>query len=260
MTPTANTGKSERDRFNLHEAFAGTERQLLATLGTGREVSGHAGVQGHGTETKWQEMLKGVLPERYTICSAFVVDSDGGQSEQIDLAVVDRYYSPLFWEWGGHVYVPAESVYAVFEIKPEMSRRNLLYTTQKIASVRHLRRTSVGFGWAMGIMPAREPAPILGGFLAGGSEWSPPFGEAFHEALTDAGTEGWIDVGCVLGEGSFEMASNASTDGVSVGPRECALISFVLSLLRRLQAMGSASGIDYMAYASWLGEAGEPPG
>jgi hypothetical protein len=107
-----------------------------------------------GTETHWHELLGGLLRARYQAMRAFVVDSRAGQSDQIDLAIIDRHLSPLFWEWGGHCYVPAESVYGVFEIKPEINRQYVLYAGGKIASVRRLHRTSASFGWAMGTMPA----------------------------------------------------------------------------------------------------------
>lgn len=251
MTPSTEA-PDERPTFDLHEAFAGEEEQLLTALRTGSRNAGHPGVQGQGTETRWHDMLASVLPARYKVCTAFVIDSIGGQSEQIDLAIVDRHYSPLFWEWGGHQYVPAESVYAVFEVKPEINREHVLYAGQKIASVRRLHRTSVAFGWAMGTMPGREPPSILGGLLAGHSGWSPPFGGPFHQALGQVVEHGSIDLGCVLGHGAFEVPHGARADAVVVDSAASALVSFTLKLLKRLQGLGSAPAIDYDAYAAWI--------
>lgn len=247
-------GRSDNRRFDLHDAFLGKEEELLAALRTGQRNSGHSGVQGEGTETHWHEMLGAILPARYQAIRAFVVDSRGGQSEQIDLAIIDRHFSPLFWEWGGHCYVPAESVYGVFEVKPEINREYVLYASTKIASVRNLHRTSAPFGWAMGTMPARSVPPILGGFLAASSGWSPTFGDPFRRALTDIGDGGDIDVGCVLNEGSFELPVGAtSADKVMVSDPTTALVSFTLILLHRLQGIGSAPAIDYDAYTQWIG-------
>ncbi|HTW09945.1 MAG TPA: DUF6602 domain-containing protein [Acidimicrobiales bacterium] len=239
--------------FDLHDAFMGKEEELLTKLRTGQRNAGHSGVQGAGTEDQWHTMLADILPARYQAIRAFVVDSRGGQSEQIDLAIVDRHFSPLFWEWGGHCYVPAESVYAAFEVKPEINREYLLYGGGKVASVRRLRRTSVPFGWAMGTMPAREVPPILGGFLAGSSGWSPPLGQPLREALADVGNNGQIDLGCVLGAGSFEIPVGQGIDDLVVSDASAALVSFTLTLLHRLQGIGSAPAIDYKAYAGWVG-------
>jgi hypothetical protein len=60
--------------------------------------------------------LSEILPSRYQVSKGFVVDSDSMRSEQIDVIIHDRVFSPLLWEDGGYMYVPAESVYAVFEV------------------------------------------------------------------------------------------------------------------------------------------------
>lgn len=238
--------------FDLHGAFLDQERELLAALKTGRRNAGHPGVQGQGTETQWQALLEKVLPARYEVSPAIVVDSRGGRSQQIDLVVRDGHFSPQFWEWGGHRYVPAESVYAVAEVKPEINRDHLLYAGEKIASVRGLYRTSVPFGWAMGTMEARPLPPILGIFLAGDSRWSPTFGDPFRKALKDVTQEGRLDIGCVLGSASFEVAHDQDADAVAVGAADTALVSFTLALLKRLQGLGSSPAIDYDAYATWV--------
>ncbi len=245
------TAHQEGRRFDLHQAFMGQEDQLLSALRTGQRNAGHAGVQGTGTETHWHELLGSILPARYQALRAFVVDSKGGQSEQIDLAIIDRHFSPLFWEWGDHCYVPAESVYAVFEIKPEINRDYILYAGQKIASVRSLHRTSVSFGWAMGRMPARDLPPVLGGFLAGDSGWNPTFGDPFRRALSEIASPGEIDIGCVLSNGSFEIPVDGGIDDIVIGEATTALVSFTLTLLKRLQGIGSAPAINYEAYAQW---------
>jgi len=253
VTTTGNTPAPRR--FDLHAAFTGTEEQLSAALRTARQVAGHPTVKGDGTEMHWHEVLKAFLPSRYQVSRAIVVDSRGGQSEQIDLVVRDQHFSPLFWEWGGHLYVPVESVYAVFEVKQELSRDNILYAATKVSSVRNLHRTSSSFGWAMGTMPAKKAEdlpPILGGFLAGASGWSPAFGKPFRQALADTKATGALDLGCVLGRGGFEIPHGAGSNAVAVSEPGIALVSFMLTMLRRLQGLGSAPGIDYDAYGAWI--------
>ena len=164
---TEQDGAAGERTFDLHQAFLGRETEPLAALETGRRNAGQPGVQGQGSEMHWQALLEAVLPARYKVSPAIVVDSRGGQSQQIDLVIRDGHFSPLFWEWGGHCYVPVESVYAVAEVKPEINRKHLLYAGDKVASVRGLLRTSASFGWAMGTMEARSLPPIMGMFLAG---------------------------------------------------------------------------------------------
>jgi hypothetical protein len=250
--------ESERKRFNLHSAYKGEEEKLLAALRTGREVAGHPVAQGQGTESNWHAVLVDVLPKRYQVSTGFVVDSHGNQSDQIDLIIRDAHFSPLFWEFGGFLYVPAESVYAAFEVKQTINRENVLYASDKVASVRRLHRTSASFAWARGNMEARQLPPILGGLLVGGSDWTPAFGGPFSRALTDCPADGKLDLGCVLGHGSFEV-DPASTGIAKSVNTDTALVSFTLTLLKRLQGLGSAPAIDYDAYSAWVSSQSHQP-
>ena len=65
-------------------------------------------------------MLKTYLPERYRADKAYVVDSKGAFSDQIDVVVYDRQYSPFIFTYENETIIPAESVYAVFEAKRQM--------------------------------------------------------------------------------------------------------------------------------------------
>lgn len=243
--------KDELIDFDLHEVFAGQEATLLAELNAGKQA-GHSGVQGSGTEDRWIALLRERLPHRYEVTRAIVVDSTGHRSQQIDVVIHDRHFSPKFWEYGDHHYVPAECVYAVFEVKPELNREYVLYAGEKAASVRALHRTSTSFGWALGPMPPRPLFPILSGILCDNSSWIPPFGEPFGKALNDVGTDGRIDLGCVLGHGAFEVPYDGVAGQVTVSGADTALVTFLLKLLHRLQGLGSASAIDYSAYARWI--------
>src|SRR5262245_58738732 len=97
---------------------------MLAQLSVGGMFE-HASSAGHATETKWLGFLNNYLPHRYRAAPAFVLDSEGHRSRQIDVAIFDHLYSaPLFPHDSGF-HIPAESVYAVFEIKPTFSRQFL---------------------------------------------------------------------------------------------------------------------------------------
>lgn len=233
--------------IDLHRVFTGQEEVLRTQLRTGKQA-GHPGVQGDGTEHHWIELLRTRLPRRYDVTKAIVVDSDGQRSDQIDMVVYDRQYSPEFWEQGEHRYVPAESVYAVFEIKPEFNREYVLYAGDKIASVRGLKRTSNSFGWAGGTHGGHGGFEPLGGILCTTSAWSPPFGNPFLQALRTVDAEGQLDLGCVLGHGAFEVPDRSVCDQIATSDPTVTLVSFLLTLLRRLQTLGSAPALDYAAY------------
>jgi hypothetical protein len=66
------------------------------------------------------------------------VDSQNRFSEQIDVVVFDRQYSPFIFKYANELVIPAESVYAVFEIKQSIDVNHVKYAQKKVASVRRL--------------------------------------------------------------------------------------------------------------------------
>jgi len=64
------------------------------------------------------------LPSRYAVTKGFVFDATGKISEQLDVIIYDAHYSPLIFETGaGEKFITAESVYAVFDSKPEINKK-----------------------------------------------------------------------------------------------------------------------------------------
>jgi hypothetical protein len=243
-------------RFDLPNAFFKRQEMLAAELGVG-DITTHPGTKGDDTELNWMRMLDAMLPRRYGVCKAFVVDASGYQSEQIDIVIHDRHFSPLLFEVGGANYIPAESVYAAFEVKQQLDKPNLKYAGAKIASVRRLHRTSVDVPHAGGSYDPVMPRRIIGGFLARRSEWNPPFGNAFKECLDALDEHGGdeveygIDIGCAVQHGGFSVdrqKEDPRTTTIEHCEARVALIYFVMRLLRQLQVVGSAPAIDYDAY------------
>lgn len=242
--------------FDLTDAFLKRQEKLLADLGVG-DVATHGPTKGNDAELNWLHMLREMLPKRYGVTKAFVVDSRGYRSEQIDVVIHDRHFSPLLFEVGGADFIPAESVYAAFECKQAMDKEQLEYAARKIASVRRLHRTSVDVPHAGGKYDPVTPRRIIGGFLARRSYWSPPFGEPFEKclrALDDLGGDDvdfGLDIGCAVQHGGFAVdRSKESFRDIVLDRSEAgvALISFVMRLLRQLQTVGSAPAIDYDGY------------
>lgn len=236
--------------FDLRNAFLLRQEQLLATLGLGRSVGSHPVVIGDDSELNWRGMLEAILPTRYRVSKGLVVDAKGCRSEQIDLLIYDRHFSPILLDVGDYVFVPAEAVYAAFEVKQEMTRDTILYAAKKMASLRKLERTSAPVPFVTGPIGPKPLHDILGGLLAMDTPWKPPFGEPFQRALEDAAADAPISLGCALRSGAFEIdPSGASTTAEA----DTTLIFFVLRLLKRLQKMASVPAIDYDKYAQVLG-------
>jgi len=115
---------------------------MRAKLSLNKKILTHPVSKGNASELEWLSMLSSYLPTRYKVEKAFVIDSEGKVSDQIDIVIFDRHYSPFLLRQNGATYVPAESVYAVIEVKPTLNPASIRYTADKAASVRRLKRTS----------------------------------------------------------------------------------------------------------------------
>ncbi len=129
--------------WKLQDLLAGLHDEVEAKLATARRTIAHAPSKGAAAETVWLEMLQTYLPQRYSADSVFVIDSLGRSSEQIDIAIFDRHYTPFVFNFHGAKVIPSGGVYAVFEAKQTVNAANIAYAQEKISTVRQLHRTSL---------------------------------------------------------------------------------------------------------------------
>jgi len=235
--------------WSLQRLLARLHADIEHRLATAREAFGHPVAKGDASEGVWLDLLQRYLPKRYQAAKAHVVDSAGSFSEQIDVLVFDRQYSPFIFEFEGQTVIPAESVYAVFEAKQTINADLVKYAQGKVESVRRLHRTSLPIPHAGGTFDAKLPGHILGGLLTFESEWSPPLGEAPKDALATGGPGGVLDLGCVAARGTFGC-DTAGCHVFTVGGKPAT--AFLFELIARLQAAATVPMIDIRAYASWL--------
>ena len=239
---------------NLRDLFFALQSDLAADLETSRKAILHPGAKGSATEKGWRKMLGKYLPWRYCVSKAFVVDSNGAMSHEIDLVIHDRQYSPLLFKHQGALYVPAESVYAVFEIKQVLDGENLDYAARKAASVRKLERTSAPFRHAEGTS-VKQPSEILAGLLCLRSGWTGPFETSLRKALKAAPREGRLDLLCALRSATVDVAYGPDDRATfQTSADDTALIFFFLRLLARLREMATVPAMDLEKYGRVLFE------
>lgn len=224
--------------------FTSLQKSLITQLETGRDLATHPSDLGDDSELKWLAFLQTHLPRRYRAEKAKVIDHKGQVSEQIDIVIFDALYSPVWAAERGVTYVPAEAVYAVIEVKQDMTAGHLAYAAKKVESVRRLERTTTSIPHAGGRFPAKPPFPILGIFLA-------LQGAALERKKLSTLAESKnvirrLDLGCVVQRGSFEVVDGT----LVIQPRNVSLSYFVLRLLARLQALGTVPAIDLDAYSA----------
>lgn len=235
--------------WSLPQLLAGLHDDIEQRLRTARAAFGHPVLKGDASETVWLELLKTYLPERYQAARATVVDSTGTFSEQIDVVVFDRQYSPFIFHFEGQAVIPAESVYAVFEAKQAINAAQVGYAQQKVASVRRLHRTSLPIPHAGGTYPPRALPSILGGLLTFESDWKPALGQPLIDSLGSGAAGGQLDLGCVAAHGMFGCDASGC---YAITPQGKPATAFLLELIARLQGAATVPMIDVRAYARWL--------
>jgi hypothetical protein len=243
-----------RNTIELHNLFLDLQQQLVAKLVTNRRNIQHPGTKGDASELCWLDMLNSYLPQRYHAAKAFVVDSEGQISDQIDLVIFDRQYSPFLFNQNNALYVPAESVYITMEVKQDIDKDVIEYAGAKAASVRQLKRTSVPVPHAGGEFPPKEHFEILSGIVALGCKWDPPYGESFTNAIKKLPIEKRIHIGCALKSGAFDVTYIDNTEiNIETCGAEESLVFFFLRLLARLQQLGTVPAMNIAEYAKSLG-------
>jgi len=233
--------------WSLTRILSDLHQDIERRLASARSTLGHSVAKGSASERVWLELFEKYLPQRYQARGAFVVDSNGKFSEQIDVVIFDRQYSPFIFNFEGQLVIPAESVYAVFEAKQAINATQVEYAQGKVESVRALHRTSLPIPHAGGVFPPKPLPHIIGGLLTFESDWSPALGEALRTAL--ASPVGRLDLGCVAAHGVFRGGTDGSYELEQGGKPATA---FLLELIAMLQSSATVPMIDVRAYAKWL--------
>ena len=83
------------NNWSLSRLLAGLHDDIERRLSIARESFVHPGTKGDASEHVWLELLQSYLPQRYQAATAHVVDSLGKFSDQIDVVIFDRQYSPF---------------------------------------------------------------------------------------------------------------------------------------------------------------------
>lgn len=237
------------DKTSLKALYVALQEEMISKANFSAVLS-HPTDKGDNAEENWISWFNKYLPQRYKAAKATVIDSKGMFSDQIDVVLYDAQYSYLAFNNKGILYVPAESVYAIFEVKQELSKSYMEYAGKKAESVRKLYRTSAPIPYANGTYAPKRLHRILAGILTTSCGWKSIFGKSFISCLENYSNMQQIDCGCVLKSGSYffdykELILSTSTADES-------LVFFFLQLLILLQKIGTVPAIDLNEYKKTL--------
>jgi len=241
----------EENKIDLKKIFLDLQNQMITKLTTNRECISHPETKGSASELNWIEMLNSYLPERYQVEKGFIIDSRGCISNQIDIIIFDRQYSPLLFNQNGAFFIPAESVYAVFEVKQDLNKTSIEYAGKKAGSVRCLYRTSSPIHYAGGTYLPKPLFDILAGILTLDCTWKSLENNVIP-ILKELSSPEKIHFGCSLQTGSFNAEYSEDTIEIKYSHKNESLIFFFLHLLEKLQKLGTVPALNITEYAKSL--------
>jgi hypothetical protein len=229
---------NQTNKAKLDLLFQSMDKAIKGRLPAGDAIA-HPHNKGVRTEYLWLQMLESYLPMRYKIDSGFVVDSENSISDQIDIIIYDRTYTPFIFVEQFVKYIPAEGVYAIFEVKQKFDDNNYKYAINKVESVKRLKRTSASFQDYKGQQKKSHDFGIIGGIITTKIGSKTKFSNAkdldiifsFDYALKIRKSSGGYD--------TFEQCK------VPI----CAV--FVLKLTEKLRDIGTVAALEIDNYLKW---------
>ena len=199
---------------------------------------------------------------------AIVIDSSGNVSEQMDVVIYDAIYTPFIFKQDGFMYIPAESVYAVVEVKQDVEG-HIEYAAKKVESVRKLKRTSISMVSSGKTTPARALTKIIGGILTTTSSYRG--NDTVIKQLEKLKGLQTLDLGCFCDAGSFyidyketvpeyiatikdnrkyieKVYESREVNEIEFSNKNVSLFTFFLQLVSYLKSIGTVPAIDINAY------------
>ncbi|MDA2912549.1 hypothetical protein MYX77_01065 [Acidobacteriia bacterium AH_259_A11_L15] len=242
----------KKNRVDLSSVFAAVAEQLRAQFNAIQHSVQHGPTKGSAGEAVWREWLERHLPRRYAAGTGFVTDSKGYQSKQQDIVIYDRQYSPLLYVERDALFIPAESVYAVVEVKTSLTPDEIGDAKAKIASVRTLYRApSQKVLHAAGVARPRKHGRIFGYVVATTTSLSR---RNFQKRLARhlrSDQASFIDGGCILSVGAFStQLARAKVDLRTVESADHALFCFFGLLFEDLKSLATVRPFDLGHYAT----------
>lgn len=245
VSPNTALQAPANDASWLKLAFANVQSTLRSQMALASQSISHAGTMGSVNEEHWLELLRSYLPNRYEVATGIIIDSKGNRSDQIDVVIFDRHFTPTLLDQKSHRYIPAEAVYAIFECKPVIDKAYIEYAEAKAASVRRMTRTSVPIAYAGGTFQPKPHFRILAGLLAPRAGWVDGLGASFSRNLSNDDLTS-LDCVCALDHGCYDNYDGSPLVVSEPG----AMMYFLFRVLARLQSLGTVPAIDWAAYSS----------
>lgn len=122
------------------EVLLSSQKKLDISAEQIRNLIPTSGEIGTLIEEMFRSYLSEVLPEKIGVSHGFVMDSDDGKSQQMDIIFYDKMSTPrIFTSTAANVF-PVEATYACGEVKTKLNAKELKDSFKKCLSYKDLRR------------------------------------------------------------------------------------------------------------------------
>ena len=235
--------------MDLNKVFSTIGSQMLADFDGFQSQITHKGERGSERETSIKLFLEAYLPKRYAIASGEIVDSQGNTSRQCDLVIFDSQNCPLLLAGKDYRIFPAESVYAVIEVKSVLDTAQLKKAADNIFSVKNLKRDN---GNIAGVVFAYK--------ATGEGKTIEKYTRRVQTINKSLQPFQYVDLWCILDSGIICLWDEEGLTRVSDKPSERIMVSwhefygppvllwFFIQLLDLLDGQKNA-GPDYRSYS-----------
>lgn len=250
MTNKAKEQSTHDGKAFLKGRFIDVETAFVEDLKRHQREITHDGTLGDVTEDAWIDLFKRYLPARYRVAKAFAVDHLGNTTDQLDCLIYDAHFTPALFGKDKHLYVPAEAVYATFEVKQTINAEHLEYAASKVASLRALQRTSAPLESAQGTSAPKPLLPIIGGLLGMNASWSDGLGDTFLKNFNELTAEKRLDLILTAESGFCDRLEIERAPVIFNGSGS--LIRGLFRLLKALRSKATVPAIEWEKYESVL--------
>jgi hypothetical protein len=114
------------DYLSYQKSIAG---ELIAVKDRVRNFTQNWGEDGRYKEIIFANVLQRALPNIAKVGTGFVIGKNNEVTRQIDIIVYDRRY-PMFFQKDNFIIAPAESVFAIIEVKTRAESDNIIKAIQ----------------------------------------------------------------------------------------------------------------------------------
>ena len=122
------------------ELLLSSQKKLEMSAEQIRNLIPTSGEIGTLIEEMFRSYLTEVLPEKIGVSNGFVMDSDGRESQQMDIILYDKINTPRFFTSTAANVFPVEATFACGEVKTKLNAKALKDSFKKCLSYKNLRR------------------------------------------------------------------------------------------------------------------------